>query len=64
MHGLDRRGMNVNEKKTWRKLVGGKIMYVGCITWMNGCGNRDIAHEYVSRKQCPMNEKYVDGSVV
>ena len=60
MHGLDRLGMNVNEK-TWRKLVDGKIMYVGRITWMNGSGNSDRAHEYVSWKQCPMNEKYVDG---
>ena len=38
-------------------------MYVGRIPWMNGCGNSDRAQEYVSRKQCPMNEKCVDGSV-
>ena len=38
-----------------------KHMYVGRITWMNGCGNR--VQEYVSRKQYPMNEKYIDGSV-
>ena len=38
-------------------------MYDGCITWMNGCGNSDRAQEYVSRKQCSTNEKYVDGSV-
>ena len=30
---------------------------------MNGCGNRGRAHNYVSRKQRPMNAKYVDGSV-
>ena len=40
-----------------------KNMYVGRITWINGSGNSDIAQEYVSRKQCPMNEKCVDGSV-
>ena len=40
-----------------------KKMYVGRIPWMNGCGNSDRAQEYVSRKQCPMNEKCVDGSV-
>ena len=39
------------------------IMYVGRITRMNGCENSDRAQEYVSWKQCPMNEKYVDGTV-
>ena len=30
---------------------------------MNSCGNSDREQEYVSRKQCHMHEKYVDGSV-
>ena len=38
-------------------------MYVGCMTWINDCENSDRAREYASRKQCPMNEKYIDGSV-
>ena len=38
-------------------------MCVGRITWINGCRNSDRVQEYVSRKQCPMIEKYVDGSV-
>ena len=62
MNGLDRLGMNVNEK-TWRKLVMKIIMFVGRITWMNGCRNSDRAQDYVSRKQCSINETYVDGSV-
>ena len=36
-------------------------MFVGRTTWMNGCGNSDRENEYVSRKQCHMNNKYVDG---
>ena len=41
-----------------------EIMFVGRRTWMNGCGNSDRTQEYVYRKQRPMKEKYVDGSVV
>ena len=62
VHGLDRLGMNVNEKQM-EKACASKIMYVGCITWMNSCGNSDRAHEYLSKKQCHRNEKYIDGSV-
>ena len=49
--------------KTRRKVVEKKIMFVGRITWINGCGNSDRAKKYVSRRKNPMNEKYVDGSV-
>ena len=31
---------------------------------MNNCGNSDIIQEYVFKKQLPINEKYVYGSVV
>ena len=54
VNGLDIPGM----EKTWRKLVDEKIMFVGCLTWLNGCGNSDRAQEYISRKQCSMNEKW------
>ena len=30
---------------------------------MNNCGNSDILQEYAFKKQLPMIEKYVDGSV-
>ena len=59
VNGLDKLGMNVNEK-TWRKHLDEKILFVGCITWMNGCGNSERVQEYVSRKKCHLNEKYVD----
>ena len=51
VHGLDRPGMLVDEK----------IMYVGRITWLNGCGNNDRAQEYVSSKQYPMHENMLMG---
>ena len=40
-----------------------KHMLVSRIIWVNGCRTSDRAQGYVSRKQCPMNENNVDGSV-
>ena len=39
------------------------IKLVGCRIWMNNCGNSEILQEYAFKKQLPMIEKYVDGSV-
>ena len=54
--------MSMNEK-TWMKCADEKIKLVGCRTWMNNCGNSERLQEYAFKKQLPMNEKYVDGSV-
>ena len=55
-------GMSVNEN-IWIKYVDEKIKLVGCRIWMNNCGNSERLQEYVFKKQLPMIEKYVDGSV-
>ena len=51
-------------KKTWMKFADEKIKLVGCIIWMNNRGNSERILEYAFKKQLPMIEKYVDGSVV
>ena len=60
--GVDKLAMSVNEN-TWMKYVDEKIKLVGCRIWMNKCGNNERLQEYVFKKQLPMIEKYVDGSV-
>ena len=54
--------MSVNEN-AWMKCVDEKIKLVGCRIWMNNCGKNERLQEYASKKQLPMIEKYVDGSV-
>ena len=49
--------------KTCRKFADPKIMLVGGRIWMNICGNSDILQECAFKKQLPMIEKYIDGSV-
>ena len=45
------------------KFADEKINLVGCRIWMNNCGNHERLQEYAFRKQLPMIEKYIDGSV-
>ena len=62
VNAVDKLGMRVNEK-TWMKFADEKIKLVGCRIWMNNCGNSEILQEYAFKKQLPVIEKYVDGSV-
>ena len=62
VNGVDQLGISVI-KKTLRKFADEKIKLVGHIIWMNNCGNSDRLQEYAFKKQLPMIEKYVDGSV-
>ena len=45
------------------KFADEKIKLVGCIIWMNNCGISERLQQYAFKKQPPMIEKYVDGSV-
>ena len=45
VNGLDRLGMNINEKHGESLRM--KNMFVGRRTWINGCGNSDRAQDYV-----------------
>ena len=60
--GVDKLGMSVNNK-AWMKFADEKIKLIGCKIWMNNCGNSERLQEYAFKKQLPMIEKYVDGSV-
>ena len=50
-------------KKAWRKIADEEIKLVGGRIWINKSGNSDILHEYAFKKQLPVIEKYIDGSV-
>ena len=45
------------------KYVDEKIKLVSCRIWLNNYGNSERLQEYAFKKQLPMIEKYVYGSV-